>query len=162
MTKPKGSKCVQILVYGTALGLFYPLILLGSYIGFETVPLPVAWWYWGIIKLILAYGVVCLYQINHMFKYALVAILLFVSGIFSFYPPHPALVVGVEALAVTGFSLTLFDIGRMRPETNLQLAGGLIFLGVILSMLPAGALEFAGVAALLFGFVLAATRLMRL
>jgi len=92
----------------------------------------------------------------------LVAILLFASGIFSFYPPHPALTLGVEALAMTGFSLTIFDIGRIRPETNLQLAGGLIFLGVIFSMLPSGALEFAGAAALLFGLLLTATRLMRL
>ncbi len=162
MSRASGSQCIKILVYGTALGLFYPLILLGAYMGLETVPFGVALWYWGVIKLVLGYGVLCLYQLNKLFKYALVSILLFISGLFSFYPPHPFLVIGVEALAITGFSLTLFDIGRARPETNLQLAGGLIFLGVIFSMLPAGALEFAGAAALLFGLVLAYTRLTRL
>ncbi len=158
----RGTTCVRTLVFGTAMGAFYPLIVAGLYMGLESLPLAIASVYWGLIKAILAYAVLCLYQLNGLKKYAFVSILLFASAVFSIHPVAYFLTMATEALALTGLSLVIFDLGRSRPASNLQLAGGLIFLGVVLSVLNAPAVEFAASVALLFGLLLTATRLMRI
>lgn len=158
----QGSRCVRSLVYGTGLGVFYPLFLIFSVVGLETVPPVVATLFWGVVQLILAYGAFCIYSVSRETKYALVTLLLATSAIFTLRAPHPFLANAVEALAITGVSLLLFDIGRARPETGLEWAGGLIFIGVIFSILDTPVTGFIAAVALLFGMVLAATRLMRL
>ncbi len=158
----QSHRCIRVLVYGTGLGIFYPLLLIFSVVGLETVPPGVIGLFWAVVKLLLAYGTFCIYTVSRENKHALVTLLLTVSALFVVFTPHPFLANAVEALAITGFSLVLFDIGRARPETQLEWAGGLIFIGVVFSILNTPATGFIAAVALLFGMVLAATRLMRL
>ncbi len=159
-----GKRCLRWLLYGLSLGFFYTLFLGGTFTGLAPVPLTFTQFLWGVTQLVLAYAVYCIYRLSDEFKYLLATLLLVASGIFAILPiVHLAFIaIAIEALAVTSLSLVLYDLGKARPESGLILVGGLIFLGVIFSILNNPAMEGVGILALFIGFLLGATRLMRL
>ncbi len=159
-----GKQCLRRLLYGLTLGFFYTIFLGGTYTGLAPVPMEFIRVIWGITQLILAYGVFCIYQLSEDPKYVLATLLLAASSVFTLIPMiHLGFIaLAVEALAVTALSLVLYDLGKARPESGLILVGGLIFLGVIFSILNQPTMEGLGILALLIGFLLGATRLMRL
>ena len=155
-------KCIRFLSYGLGLATFYPLFLIAMAIDFITFPMTVLLVYWGIIQLFLAYAVLCIYQTTGMLKISAVGILLIISGLLTFYRPSGFLPYAAEALAMTGISLILFDLGKAFPTLRLDVAGGIIFLGIIFSILNNQFMSMLGLAALLIGFLFSSTRLNRI
>ena len=75
------------------------------------------------------------------------------------YPPESQVfVIGIEALAVTGLSLSLFDLGR-ATRLDMGIPAGMIFLGVILQILQNQLMSFVGILFLAIGFYLSLKRL---
>ena len=64
----------------------------------------------------------------------------------------------MEALAISALSLVLFDLNKLFPGLRLSVASGLIFLGVIFSILNNQMMLSIASFAWLFGFLVAATR----
>ena len=155
-------KCIRLLSYGLGLATFYPLFLIAMAIDFITFPMAILLIYWGLIQLFLAYAVLCIYQTTGMLKIAAVGILLIMSGLLTFYRPSGFLPYAMEALAMTGISLILFDLGKAFPTLRLDMAGGIIFLGIIFSILNNQFMSMLGLAALLIGFLFSSARLNRI
>jgi len=75
-------------------------------------------------------------------------------------PESLVFVIGIEALAVTGLSLSLFDLGR-ATRLDMGIPAGMIFLGVILQILQDPLMSFVGILFLAIGFYLSLKRLTR-
>ncbi len=155
-------KCIHLLSYGLGLSIFYPLFFLAIYLSFITFPMAVLTIYWGIMKLFLAYAILCIYQTTGLKKMAFIGLLLIISGLFSFFHPVNFIATATEALAIVGVSLILLDLDKAFPKLRLNIAGGLIFLGVIFSILNSTLMSFIGLLALLIGLLLSSTRLIRI
>ena len=157
---PSGGDCLRRLTYALGLGFFYTLFLAGGVLGLVQMPVVFVSLYWGVAKLVMAYAVFCVYRVSRSPRHAVAGILLAASGLFSLLPSGKGFVVlAVEALAITALSLVLFDIGHAFPDNRLELAGGLLFLGVIFSIVGSVLMAGVGVFSLLLGFLLGTTRL---
>ncbi len=143
--------------YVLGIAVFYPLFLLGGALGMG-LPMHVVGIYWGVIQLALAYSVICMYGTTKQVKLSIVGILLVASGIFSFVPVSTFLAAATEALAITGLSLVLFDLGKVFPALSMQIPSGLIFLGVIFSILSSPIMNFVGLLSLLTGMLLSSIK----
>ncbi len=113
---------------------------------------------WAAAQAALGYAVLCLYRHQKAARWGAVGVLLLVSAFFSVAPPSAFLSQAIQALALTGFSLVLYDIEKVAG-VRLRLAGGLIFLGVIGSILSSPLMAFVGLALMALGAGLALIRL---
>lgn len=160
----KTSRCLRWLNISLGLGLIYAIglianIALGMIISegalsplTQTVMLLV----WSLAKLGFALSLICLYQVTSHIRWALAGLLLALSALLPWFLTNPEsqfLVLGIEALAITGLSLSLFDLGR-ATNSALELPSGLIFLGVVLQILQNEIMSFVGIVFLAFGFYL--------
>jgi len=113
---------------------------------------------WAAAQAVLGYAVLCLYRHQKAARWGAVGVLLLVSAFFSVVPPSTFLSHALQALALTGFSLVLYDLEKFAG-VPLRLSGGLIFLGVIGSILSSPLMAFIGLALMALGAGLALTRL---
>ncbi|WP_457630004.1 hypothetical protein [Oceanithermus sp.] len=164
-----GSRCLGWLGAGSTLGFFFALLLGGVYLNvLSRQMLGPLFVYWAAVELVLAGGLLCVYRLSGEAKHAFGGMLLLgaaffsLNAVFRFLPSLGLLETAVQALGLVAFSLLLYELGRQRPATGLEGAGGLIFLGVIFQILQAPLMEAAGVFLLAAGFLLASGRLMRL
>ncbi len=155
------ARCLRTLAYGLGLGFFYPLFILGTTFLELGIPALIFQAYWALVKLALAYGILCWYRVVGERKVALVGLLLILSGLFTFTSLPQLVIFAGEALALVGLSLVLFDISKGIPALQLEIPSGLIFLGVIFYILNVPAMQTVGLAFLLLGFLLASQRLLR-
>ena len=154
----KNKKCLSLLSNGLALGMFYALFVVATpWLALDLPPL-VLTLYWAVIKLLLGVGLLCMYQSTRLPKIAFAGMLMLVSAAFSPFPADSFLTLAVEALALTSLSLTLFDISRAFPGLKLSVPAGVIFLGVIFSMLNNPMMLSIAGFAWLFGFLFASSQ----
>ncbi|GEM_PF-1766821 len=144
----------RLLFHALGLAALYPLlVLLTPLLG---LPPLIAWLYWGIVKLILAYALIEGYRLTGLKRVAMVGVLLAVSGLLTFLPIWEPLIDALEVVSVAGLSLFLFDVGRAYPLLGLEIPAGMLFVGIVLMMLPDPTVGFVGLLLLLFGLTLSA------
>ena len=166
----KAQKCVRWLMLGLGVALFYALALifeisLSLAIADSKMPeiiTQLTVLVWALAKVGIAFALICLYQATGYQKWALAALLLAASALMGTILRNPEsqfLVMGIEALAVTALSLSLFDLGRATSRA-LEFPAGFIFIGVILQILQNALMSYIGVVFLAIGFYLSLKRLM--
>ncbi len=154
----KNKNCLNLLSSGLALGMFYALFIVASpWISLNLPPL-VLTFYWAAVKVILGIGLFCVYRATQLPKVAFAGILMLASAAFAPFPIDEFWALTVEALALTSLSLTLFDISRAFPGLKLSVPAGVIFLGVIFSMLNNPMMLSIAGFAWLFGFLFASSQ----
>ena len=118
-----------------------------------------AWWASVQIGLGLAAG--CLYRHQPAaWRWGAVAALLLTSGLLTLVAPPGILLPALQALGLAGFSLVLYDLGKLTGR-NLQAPGGVIFLAVVASyVLNTQLTAFIGLALLALGAGLALRQLL--
>jgi general stress protein CsbA len=160
----KALRCVRWLNLSLALGLIYALMLVfiislsiaAPDMSMPEIIQPIMFLLWAVAKIGFAFSLVCLYQATGYAKWALAAVLLAASAVLPYMLPSDGtstFIVGIEALAVTGLSLSLFDLGR-ATNTEMGIPAGMIFLGVILQILQNQLMSYVGVVFLAIGFYL--------
>ena len=155
----KIGKCFKLLAYAFTFAMFYSLFVVASpwvNIGISVEVLTV---YWGIVKLIFGIGLICYYNSVKQPKLAFAGIFMLSSFVFTLFPISGFLSLTMEALAISALSLVLFDLNKLFPGLHLSVASGLIFLGVIFSILNNQMMLSIASFAWLFGFLVAATRI---
>ena len=152
------SNCLNILSTGLGFGVFYALFVVASpWLALDLPPM-VLILFWAIIKAILGTGLICLYKSTQERKIAFAGILMLTSAIFSPFPIDGFLSLAVEAMALTSLSLSLYDISKAFPGLKLSVPAGVIFLGVIFSMLNSEMMLSLAGFAWLFGFLFASSQ----
>lgn len=165
----KALRCVKWLNISLAIGLVYALALVFAIslsIAAPDLKMPeiiqlIILFIWALAKIGFAFSLVCLYQSTGYVKWALAALLLAASAVLPYLLTNPGaqiFVIGIEALAVTGLSLSLFDLGR-ATNTEMGIPAGMIFLGVILQILQNQLMSYVGIIFLAIGFYLSLKRL---
>ncbi len=165
----KALRCVKWLNISLGMGLLYALILVfivSLSIAAPDMPMPailqpLLLLLWAVAKIGFAFALVCLYQATGYTKWALAAVLLAASAVLPYLLPTDGpttFTIGIEALAVTGLSLSLFDLGR-ATNTEMGIPAGMIFLGVILQILQNELMAYVGIVFLAIGFYLSLRRL---
>ncbi len=164
-----GARCLSQLRLASVLGFFFGLLMGGVYINMISKELLGALFlYWAAAQVVMASGMLCVYGLSGKPKHAFGGMLLFAGALFSVnmvlgvLPPMGLIETAVQALGLVAFSLLLYEVGRQRPGSGLEGAGGLIFLGVIFQILQSPLMEAVGVFLLAAGFLLASGRLGRL
>jgi hypothetical protein len=166
----QARRCVRWLQISLGLGLLYALGLTLSIslsiaapgLAFPPVVQATLLLVWAVAKVGFAFSLVCLYQATGYVKWAIAALLLAASAALPYLLTNPGaqvFVVGIEALAVTGLSLSLFDLGR-AARVDLGIPAGMIFLGVILQILQNALMSYVGILFLAIGFYLTLKRLL--
>jgi len=166
----KAQKCVRWLSIGLGVALFYALALIFEIslsmaiadFQMPEVVTQITVLIWALAKIGLAFALICLYQATGYQKWALAALLLAASALMGAILTNPEsqfLVMGIEALAVTALSLSLFDLGRATHRA-LEFPAGFIFIGVILQILQNALMSYVGIVFLAIGFYLTLKRLM--
>ncbi len=150
------------------MGFFFALFLGGVYIQLLTTALlPPIFLYWAVVQLLMAWGMFCIYRVSGNFKHVFGGMLLVSSGLITantvlrLFPSLGLVGIAIQALGIVSFSLLLYELGKARPGTGLELSGGLIFLGVIFQILQNPLMEGIGVFLLAAGFLLTSDRLYR-
>ncbi len=167
----KARRCVRWLVLSLWLGLAYALILvflISLNLAAPELHIPASiqslnLMLWAIAKIGFAFSLVCLYQATGYTKWAIAAMLLAASAVLPYVLTNhesQVFVLGIEALAVTGLSLSLFDLGR-ATQRDLGTSAGLVFLGVILQILQSPIMAYVGIILLAIGFYLSLKQLLR-
>ncbi len=144
----------RMLFYALGLATLYPILVL--FTPAFGLPVMIAWLYWGVVKFILAYAMVHGYHLTALKRLAVLGILFVMSGFFSFFPVWGLMGNLVEAAALGGLSLFLFDLGHAYPMLNLQTPAGLLFLGLVLTLLTDETLTLIGLLLLLLSLAMAA------
>ncbi len=139
----------------------YALLLLVAVVGGLAEALAQGPWLtvlWGAVLALAGYATLCLYGHQRMARWGAVGAILLVAGVVTWFPPTEFISMTLQALGLAGFSLVLFDLGRIlnRP---LEVPGGLIFLAVIGVVLNLPITILAGLALLAAGAMLAWQRL---
>ncbi len=166
----KAQKCVRWLTLGLGVALLYALALvfeISLSLAIADLKMPamvtqIIVLIWALAKIGIAFALICLYQATGYQKWALAALLLAASALMGAVLKNPEsqfLVMGIEALAVTALSLSLFDLGRATHRA-LEFPAGFIFIGVILQILQSPLMAYVGVVFLAIGFYLTLKRLM--
>jgi hypothetical protein len=167
--KDRARRCVNWLNISLVIGLVYALSLIfvvSLNLVMASLQIPkavqlVILLVWAVAKIGFAFSLVCLYQATGYVKWALAALLLAASAILPYILSNPEsaiFVIGIEALAVTGLSLSLFDLGK-ATNTEMGIPAGMIFLGVILQILQNQLMSYVGIVFLSIGFYLSLKRL---
>ncbi len=165
----KIGRCIGWLNISLGVGLLYALALVFSIslsLAAPDLNLPaglqsIITLIWALAKIGFAFALICLYQATGYTKWAIAALLLAASAIMPYVLTNPEsqiFVIGIEALAVTALSLSLFDLGK-ASRSDLGVAAGMIFLGVILQILQNALMAYVGIAFLAMGFYLSLKRL---
>jgi hypothetical protein len=165
----KALRCVKWLNISLGMGLLYALALvffISLGLAAPDLKMPeimqlLILLLWALAKIGFAFSLVCLYQATGYVKWALAALLLAASAVLPYLLTNPGseiFVVGIEALAITGLSLSLFDLGR-ATHTDMGIPAGMIFLGVILQILQNQLMSYVGIVFLAIGFYLSLRRL---
>lgn len=167
----KARRCVRWLNASLVLGFIYALAL--AFMISLSLAMPDLQWpevlqaimllVWALAKIGFAFSLVCLYQATGYVKWAIAALLLASSAFLPYVlhnPESQIFVIGMEALAVTGLSLSLFDLGK-ATRRDMGIPAGIIFLGVILQILQNQLLSFVGILFLAIGFYLSLRQLTR-
>ncbi len=152
------KKCFKVLSIGLTFAVFYSLFIVASpwmNIGVSVEVLTV---YWAIVKFILGGGIICYYNAIKEPKIGFAGVFMLTSAIFSIFPINGFLTLAVEALAISSLSLILFDLNKLFPGLRLSVAAGLIFLGVIFSILNNPLMLSLAGFTWLFGFLVAGNR----
>ena len=158
-TNIPSSKCFKTLSAGLGLGAFYALfIVAGPWLALD-LPVPVMITFWAISKAVIGVGLMCLYQSTKELKSAIAGMLMIASVIFSLMPIQLFLPMAVEALAITSLSLILFDFNKLFPGLKLSVPAGLLFLGVVFSILNNPMMASLAGFAWLYGFVVSSSRI---
>jgi len=166
----KAQRCVHWLILSLWLGLAYALILvflISLNLAAPELHIPASIQslnlvLWALAKIGFAFSLVCLYHATGYTKWAIAAMLLAASAVMPYILTNPAsqvFVLGIEALAVTGLSLSLFDLGR-ATQRDLGAPAGFIFLGVILQILQSPIMAYVGILLLASGFYLSLKQLL--
>ncbi len=154
----KLRKCFKVLSYGFTFAVFYALFVVASPWMDIGIPVEALTVYWAVVKFVFGAGLICYYNAVKEPKIAFAGIFMLTSAAFTVFPLNGFLSLTIEALAISSLSLVLFDLNRFFPGLRLSVAAGLIFLGVIFSILNnAMMLSIAGFA-WLFGFLVASNR----
>ncbi len=165
----KINRCIGWLTISLGLGLFYALALaffISLNLAMPDLNLPelvrsMLILVWALGKIGFAFALICLYQATGYTKWAIAALLLAASAVMPYVLTNPdsqIFVIGIEALAITALSLSLFDIGK-ASQSDLGVAAGMIFMGVILQILQNALMAYVGIAFLAMGFYLSLKRL---
>ncbi len=164
----RGAGCLGKLRLASLMGFFFALFLGGVYIQLLTTALlPPIFLYWAVVQLLMAWGMFCIYRVSGNFKHVFGGMLLVSSGLITantvlrLFPSLGLVGIAIQALGIVSFSLLLYELGKARPGTGLELSGGLIFLGVIFQILQNPLMEGIGVFLLAAGFLLTSDRLYR-
>ncbi len=153
------SKCFKALSAGLGLGAFYALfIVAGPWIALD-IPPTVLTVFWAIAKGVIGFGLLCLYQSTRELKSAIAGMLMIASVVFSLFPIQMFLSLAIEALAMTSLSLILFDFNKMFPGLKLSVPAGLLFLGVVFSILNNPMMFSLAGFAWLYGFIVSSSRI---
>jgi len=152
------SVCRTSLTLGLVLLALAAVAFIGMMVWSWQGMASVAVYLWAAAQAVLGYAVLCLYRHQKAARWGAVGVLLLVSAFFSVVPPSTFLSQAIQALALTGFSLVLYDLEKFAG-VPLRLSGGLIFLGVIGSILSSSLMAFIGLALLAIGAGLALVRL---
>ncbi len=144
---------VWLIAYAVAM-------LVKSVLGLGPSTLAMSVW-WITVQLGLALAVGCLYRYqSRAWRWGAVAALLTASALLTLAAPEGLLLPGLQALGLAGFSLVLYDLGRLSGR-RLQTPGGLIFLAVIAGyVLHTPLTAFIGLALLAVGATLALRQLL--
>jgi len=113
---------------------------------------------WGITQMVMGYAVICLYRHQRAARWGAVGALLILSGVLTMFPTSDFLSQALQALAVAGFSLVLYDLQKYIG-VPLMLPGGLIFLAVIAQIVSSPLMAFFGLAFLAMGAGLGLARM---
>jgi len=117
--------------------------------------------WWATVQIGLGLAVGCLYRYQPTaWRWGAVAALLVAAGLLTLAAPPGILLPALQALGLTGFSLVLYDLGKLTGR-NLQAPGGVIFLAVVASyLLNTQLTAFIGLALLALGTTLALRQLL--
>ncbi len=154
----KLRKCFKTLSFGFTFAVFYALFVVASPWMDIGVPIEVLTIYWAIVKIVFGVGLICYYNSIKQPKIAFAGVFMLTSAFFTVFPINGFLSLTVEALAISSLSLTLFDLNKLFPALRFSVAAGLIFLGVIFSILNNSMMLSLAGFAWLFGFLVAASR----
>ncbi len=153
------AKCFKTLSAGLGLGAFYALfIIAGPWLALD-LPDPVMITFWAITKGVIGLGLMCLYQSTKELKSAIAGMLMIASVIFTLFPIQLFLSLTIEALAMTSLSLILFDFNKLFPGLKLSVPAGLLFLGVVFSILNNPMMASLAGFAWVYGFVVSSSRM---
>ncbi|NPA31065.1 MAG: hypothetical protein GXO37_03595 [Chloroflexi bacterium] len=159
--RPASFRCLPWLRAALLWTLAYAVIMMLRAVwgGGSAGPLLVLWWASAQIGLGLAVG--CLYRYQPgAWRWGAVAALLVAAGLLTLAAPPGILLPALQALGLTGFSLVLYDLGKLTGR-NLQAPGGVIFLAVVASyLLNTQLTAFIGLALLALGTTLALRQLL--
>ncbi len=113
---------------------------------------------WGVAQMVMGAAVICLYRHQRAARWGAVGALLILSGVLTLFPTSAFLSQALQALAVAGFSLVLYDLQKY-VGVPLMLPGGLIFLAVIAQIVSSPLMAFIGLALLALGAGLGLARM---
>lgn len=152
-------KCIKWFSTGVALGFFYFLMM---FFGYLSEPIPVIDLYWAVTKLIIAYSLVCFYRTSGKGKYAGGGIVVTASALLtsiSFLGSTNPLAVPLDAITIAIISLTLYDIDKAAPGIDLEKPAGIIFLGLMLSLVGQPMMAALGLLGVILGMVYSTNKL---
>jgi hypothetical protein len=158
--RPASFRCLPWLRAALGWAVAYAVVMMARVVwGVGPGELVLALW-WASVQLGWALAVGCLYRYQPAaWRWGAVAALLLASGLLTLAAPPGILLPALQALGLTGFSLVLYDLGKLTGR-NLQAPGGVLFLAVIASYLLNTALTaFIGLALLALGATLALRQL---
>ncbi len=156
--RPRVGSCRAPLAVGLVLAVIYAVVMMGMTALNWSVPTWAVAGVWALAQAVLGVGVLCLYRRQRAARWGAVGAVLLLSAWMSLSPTSAFLAQALQALALTGFSLVLYDVDKLTG-VPLRLPGGLIFLAVIGSLLGSPLMAFVGLAFLALGSALALTRL---
>jgi len=150
--------CQRPLQSGLLLAVLYAVVMMGmSALGWQLAAwVPPAGW--ALAQAALGVGVLCLYRLQKVSRWGAVGAVLLLSAALTLAPSSVFLSQAVQALALTGFSLVLYDVDKLTGAP-LRLPGGLIFLAVVGTLLNSPLMAFAGLALLALGSAIAMIRM---
>ena len=156
--RPRVGFCRTPLAVGLVLAVIYAVVMMGMTALNWSVPAWAVAGAWALAQAVLGVGVLCLYRQQRAARWGAVGAVLLLSAWMSLSPTSAFLAQALQALALTGFSLVLYDVDKLTG-VPLRLPGGLIFLAVIGSLLGSPLMAFVGLAFLALGSALTLMRL---
>ncbi|NPA27386.1 MAG: hypothetical protein GXO36_07305 [Chloroflexi bacterium] len=114
---------------------------------------------WSLTLLAMGFAVFCLYRHQRVVRWAVVAVLLVLASLLTSYPVlSPFWIYTLQALGVVGFSLVMYDVGKLLRQP-LGTGSGLIFLAIISTILNSPLAAFIGMVLMILGAYLLLQRL---
>jgi len=159
--KPASFRCLPWLRAALGWAIAYAVVMMARVVwGVGPGEIALAVW-WASVQVGLGLAVGCLYRYQSTaWRWGAVAALLVAAGLLTLAAPPGILLPALQALGLTGFSLVLYDLGKLTGR-NLQAPGGVLFLAVVASyLLNTPLTAFIGLALLALGATLALRQLL--